>query len=150
MKSFKLLSMMLFAFTLFSTALVAQKIQVKTTTGQLFTYGTQATLTTTNATSTPIATLALASNSAGVIEVTVSGVNPATGDAVTGVAIARFSKKSGTLTLGDTTNILATEVDSGLSGATWSIASSSNNIVVSVTGKASTSVRWRCLVKQVQ
>lgn len=153
MKSLKLFSMMIFASLLLlfcTTALVAQKIQLKTTTGNLFTYGSQYTTTTTNATYDTIGTIALAVNTAGIVEVSVVGVNTATGAAVTGAAIARFSKASGTLTLGDTTNILATEVDTGLSGSTWDISTSANNIIVRVKGIASTSVRWRCLVKQIQ
>lgn len=150
MKSFKLFSTMLFALMFLSTALMAQQIQMKTTTGNLFTYGTQGTAITTDATVTTIATLPLAANTAGIIEVSVSGVNTATGDAITGAAICRFNKKAGTLTVGDTSNILATVVDTGLSGGTWAITSASNNIIITVKGKAATAVRWRCLVKQIQ
>jgi hypothetical protein len=150
MKSFKLFSTMLFALLILSMSLVAQTIQLKTTTGALFTYGTQATLSTTDASYHTIATLPLATNTAGIIEVTVTGVNTTNGDGITGAAIARFSKASGTLTVGDTTNILATEVDTGLSGGTWDISTSSDNIIVRVKGKASTTVRWRCLIKQLQ
>lgn len=151
MKSFKLFSMMLFALMLFATtAVVAQKIQMRTTTGNLFTYGSQHTLTSTDAAYHVIDTIALASNTAGIIEVSVTGVNAATGDAITGAAIVRFKKSAGTLTLGDTTNILPTIVDTGLSGGTWDITASGNNIIVRIKGKAATSVRWRSLVKQLQ
>jgi len=133
-----------------STALMAQKIQMKTTTGTIFTYGSQQTLSTTDASYHNIETVVLAANTAGIVEVSVTGVNTVNGDAVTGAAIARFKKVAGTLTLGDTTNILATVVDTGLSGSTWDISTSGNNIIIRVKGKAATTVRWRCLVKQLQ
>lgn len=142
---------MLFALLLFvSTSLFAQKIQLKTTTGTLFTYGAQYSATTTNATADTVATIPLAANTAGLIRVSVVGVNTANGDAITGSAIVRYKKASGTLTIGDTSNISPTVVDTGISGATWNIATSANSIIISATGKASTTIRWRFRVEQLQ
>lgn len=148
MKSLKLFFLCSLAFAFMTTAVTAQKIQLRTTTGNLFTYGDQARITTTDSAFHSITTVSLSNNTAGIIEVSVSGVDSA-GNAVTGSQIVRYSKKSGTLTLGTPGDLLAKVTDGSLGTSTWNISTTDNNIIVQVKGKLNTTVRWRCLIKHV-
>jgi hypothetical protein len=97
---------------------------------------------TTDATPTTILTLEIEDNFSGILEVEILGVNDGVGaEAVTGRKIVRF-KKDTALTLGTPSNILAIETD--IVGATFSISNVSEDIVVTVTGAASTTINWSC------
>jgi len=146
MKFIKLFSMLLFM----TIALNAQKIQMRTTTGELYTYGSQRTLTTTDSAYHTIDSIAMASNTAGMVEVSVTGLATASGNSVTGSQIARFNKRTGSLTLGSPVDLLAIVTDGALGTATWDIAvSASNNLLVRIKGHLATSIRWRSLIKHI-
>lgn len=115
---------------------------VRTTSGNLYIIGQQATMTTTDSAIDPIDSIVLNPTEAGVIEVTVTGLNQLTGDAVTGKKILRYKNVAGTLTLGSATDVLTSTTDTGLGTATWSITSVNNNIYVNVKGKNTVSVKW--------
>lgn len=115
---------------------------VKTTSGNLYIIGQQATMITTDSAIDPIDSIVLNPTEAGVVEVTVTGLNQLTGDAVTGVKILRYKNAAGTLTLGSATDVLASTTDTGLGSATWSITSVNNNLYVNVKGKNTISVKW--------
>ena len=117
--------------------------QIRSTTGGLISSGRTSSVATTDATVTTIDTLTLGANSAGVIQYTVKGV-AADGNAITGSAIVRYSKVAGTLTLGTPSDILAVAADTSLSGGTIAVAALSNNIIVTVKGKASVNISWQC------
>ncbi len=119
--------------------------QVRSTTGGLISASRASNVNTTDATPTIIDTLTLGANSAGVIQYTAKGV-AANGDAITISQIVRFKKASGTLTLGTPADILASVVDAGLSGGSIAISAASNNINVTVTGKAAVNVSWKCVI----
>ena len=121
---------------------------IRTISGRLAVAGKTSTVTTTDATATHIDSAVIADNTAGII--TVQAVGYATnGDGITGKQIVRYSKKAGVLTLGTPANELAIVADTGLSGGTFSMAATpSNNFQVKVTGKAATTVKWRCVVTQ--
>ncbi len=107
-------------------------------------------VTTTNATATKVDTINVATNEIGSIEVKVIGLKSDGSAAITGSKTYRYAKASGTLTLA-TATINPTDslvVDTGVSGATFAASASDNNIVVKVTGKASTTIYWRVVVRQ--
>lgn len=106
------------------------------------------TFTTTDSVTTTAQTIAIDNNAVGILEVYALGYANAIGDGVTAAKIVRYKKELGTLTLGSTTDILATEADSGLSGAAVSFVASSNNILIKVKGKLATTVTWRLIVKR--
>ena len=148
MKIFKILLVFAVFFSLAGVA-NAQKIQIKTMSGKVFTYGDNASLTTTDSLNHVIDSIHLYDNTAGMLEVSVAGLDIASGNAVTGSQIVRYAKKSGTLTLGSPANILAKVTDTSISGATFTIAASGNNVIVQVNGATGKTIRWKCLVKQV-
>lgn len=121
----------------------AQTMQLKATNGKLVTYAKIATKTTADSVTTVMDTLIIADNSAGLIEVTVLGSSTA-GDGVTGKQIFRYHKSSGTLTLSSATNVSSIVTDTGISGATFTFSTNSNNNVqLTIKGKPSTTVNWR-------
>jgi hypothetical protein len=108
-------------------------------------------VTTTNATATKVDTIAVATNEIGTIVVSVVGLKSDGSAAITGTKSYRYSKASGTITIATATidpeDSLV--VDTGVSTSTFAAsASSDNNILVKVTGKASTTIYWRVIVKQ--
>ncbi|MEO9145081.1 MAG: hypothetical protein ABI237_05940 [Ginsengibacter sp.] len=117
--------------------------QIRSTGGKLVNSGRTSNVNTTDATPTIIDTLTLGANSGGVVQYTAKGV-AANGDTITISQIVRFKKAAGTLTLGTPADILASVVDAGLSGGSIAISAASNNINVTVTGKAAVNVSWKC------
>lgn len=104
------------------------------------------TATTFNATPRVVDTIAVSNGDAGVIEVTVTGA-ASDGDAVTGKLIYRYKKVSGTLTVATADTASAVTVDTDLSGAGFALAANSyNNLKLTLTGKASTTITWRALI----
>jgi len=106
------------------------------------------TFTTTDSVTTTAQTIVIDNNSVGIIEVYALAYAKDIGDGITANKIVRYKKELGTLTLGSTTDILATEADTGLSGASVSFSTASNNITIRVKGKLATTVTWRLIVKR--
>ncbi len=107
-------------------------------------------VTTTNATATKVDTINIDEDEIGTIQVIVIGLKSDGSAAITGSKSYRYAKASGSLTLA-TATINPTDslvVDTGVSGATFAASASDDNIVVKVTGKASTTIYWRVIVKQ--
>lgn len=124
-----------------------KKLNFKSTSGKLFQYGQQATARTTDSTLTYLDTLVIASNEAGIIELQIIGYDSVNSVAITGSQIVRYKKVAGTLTLGTATDVLATEVDTGLQtagvgGAAFTIISQNNNVVIRVKGKDGKFIHW--------
>jgi len=111
----------------------------------------QSTLTTTDSAYNTIATIPIAANEAGILDVQVTGYNDSLSIAVTGRQVVRYKKVAGTLTLGTPSNILAKETDTGLQytniGSTWDISTSSDNIIIRVKGKLTYKIKWESRVK---
>lgn len=143
MKSLKFF--LLFAVLAISTAGFAQKknLFLKRSDNLLFNYGATATATTTDSTLTTLATFTIGADEIGVIEAQVVGLNDSLGKGLTGSYIARYSKVGGTLTLGTPAAISAAVTDAALGTATWSITTSSNNVIIQIKGKApGYTIRW--------
>lgn len=119
-----------------------QTLNLPLSNGNLFRYGYQGILVTTDSGAHTIATFPIATDEAGILETQVVGIDTAGGNAVTGSLIVRYKKKDGTLTLASPTNVSAIVTDAGLSGATFAFAASSNNVLIRVTGDTATTVRW--------
>lgn len=139
---------MLSLMTIFISVTASSQVQyIKATSGKLIPYGRISTLTTTNATPVIVDVLTIADNSAGVIEVTVSG-SSAAGDGVTGRLIYRYKKVSGTLTIATADTVSTITVDSNVSGAGFALAADgSNNAKLTLTGKSSVTIKWRAVIK---
>jgi hypothetical protein len=93
---------------------------------------------TADATPTEILTITPADYSAGVLWIWFAGFDST--NAITGIKAVRY-KKVGTVTLGTVGNLLATEIDGGLT-ASVSITASTGDILVQVTGVAATDMEW--------
>lgn len=119
-----------------------QSLYLKNSNGNLFRYGYEAVLTTTNGSAHAIATFPIAAYEGGLLQARVVGVDTAAGDVVTGVIGIRYKKAAGTLTLGSPISTQAIVTDAGIAGATFAWAASSNNVVLNVTGDTSSMV-WR-------
>jgi len=133
----------LLAMVAFAITANAQIGQVKTQAGKLITLGKEGKATTTDSTATAIDSLVLASNTGGMIEVSVVGHDTG-GNTITGKIIYRYKKVGSTLTLASGANISALSADAALSPATFTFtASSANNVVLTIKGKLATSVKWR-------
>lgn len=141
----KLIAILVISLTGALTA-TAQKGRVntlRTQQGKVIPAGSWQRDTTTDATPKITDTLIVGNNSAGLIEVSAVGVTSA-GEAVTAKLIYRYAKASGTLTIASAANISAVAADTALSGATVAAAATAdNNIKVTITGKASKTIRWR-------
>lgn len=94
---------------------------------------------TTDATPTEILSITPADYSAGVLWIWFAGFDST--NAITGIKAVRYKKVAGTLTLGTVGNLLATEIDGGLT-ASVSITTSTGDILVKVTGVAATDMEW--------
>lgn len=130
----------------FATAQSAQQ-QIKTTSGKTVGWGRMKSYATTDSALNIMDTVAITNNTAGVIEVTVTGVD-SIGLGVTGKQIYRYSKTAGTLTLSAATQTLAIVTDTGLGTATYTFtATASNNLKLTVKGKLNRTVTWRSLIK---
>jgi hypothetical protein len=128
-----------------SATLTAQSSRyhyVRTEAGKFISEGQFDTATTTSATPLICDTMKITDNTAGIIEVTAVG-QAANGDGITGKLIYRYSKASGTLTFGTATAASAITADTGLSGGTFALATTSfGNAKLTLTGKASVTVKW--------
>jgi hypothetical protein len=108
-------------------------------------------VTTTNATATQIDSIAVANDEVGVITVKILGYRTDSTGAVTGTKTYRYTKVAGTLTVGSviqnpTDTLVA---DTPLTGATFTVtATSSNNLIIKVTGKASKTIYWISFIKK--
>lgn len=168
MKSLKFLSVLLLASLAFSFTGTAQtykekKMYVKTSDNRVHHYTNsqwnvvvsqkESTKHTTDSTFYYIDTITVAANESGILEVQVIGYNDSLSIAITGKKIVRYKKVAGTLTLGTATDVLATEVDTGLQnspsgGAAWTIVAASNQIYVRIKGKNTYNVYWESLRTQ--
>lgn len=99
-------------------------------------------LVTNNSTTSTIAAITPMAYEMGVIEVTMTGLKAASTDGITGKKVVRYFWNGSTLTLGTITDLLTTQADGTLSSASWSITTSGGNILVQVTGIASTTISW--------
>lgn len=146
MKRFTVLTAFLFLMAAAVTAQSKQQ-QLKTVTGKTVGWGRMATYATTDSALNIMDTVAITNNTAGLIEVTVVGVD-SIGLAVTGKQIYRYSKSAGTLTLSAATQTMAIVTDTGLGTATYTFtATASNNLKLTVKGKLARTVTWRSLIK---
>jgi hypothetical protein len=102
---------------------------------------------TTNATVTNVDSIVLGTNEAGVIELTVIGFAKDTAHSVSGKIAVRFNKRRGTCTLGTIASVLPIVADAPLTGATFTVSVVNNNLYVTVTGIASTSITWHSFLK---
>lgn len=99
---------------------------------------------TSDATATTLRTITIPDGSRGILEVRMDCINSSTaGSGLTGIKRVRFKKISGTLTLGTVEDEMAVERDGGLTSANFTITTSSNNIIIQVTGEAATNLKWR-------
>jgi hypothetical protein len=145
----RFLVLMTFFLGMLATQAQDKTVLLKASDNSLFNYGRTAVKTTTDSTLTTLSTVTVGDDEAGVIEVMLVGFNDSTSTAVTGAKIVRYVKDAGTLTLGTPTSSLATVTDATLGTATWSVTTSSNNIIVQVKGKAGFTIRWQCTVRRV-
>lgn len=142
-----LLSLTIICLAATVTAQSAKYHYSRTDRGKLVSEGQYDTATTTSATPLISDTMAITNNTAGIIEVTVIGQS-AVGDGITGKLIYRYAKASGTLTFGTATAASAIVADTGLSGGTFALATTSyGNAKLTLTGKASTTVSWYTHIK---
>lgn len=112
--------------------------------------GNSAYVLTTNATPTTIQTITITDETAGVIQVALSGKETGTAGAIGGIKAVQYDKNGGTLTLGTVGDVLATTATGTMATATWTITSASNQIIVQVTGVAATNAEWTCYVTQTK
>lgn len=97
-----------------------------------------------DATPTSIGAFVIPDESAGLVEITVVARQGTTTGSLVGRKMVSYRKDGGVLTIGSFHDILADEIQGSLTGATWSAAvNGSNNLEVTVTGLASTSINWR-------
>jgi hypothetical protein len=130
-------------------AQTTQKLYLDNYNGNVFRYGQQAILTTTDSVVTTISTVTVAAEEVGILQIDVVGFNDSLGIGVTGTKIVRYAKHGGTLTLGTPTSILTSATDTGLGTATWSVTTSSNNIIVTVKGKDTYTVKWIANIRKI-
>lgn len=99
---------------------------------------------TSDATNTTVKTLTIPDASRGIVEVWMDCIGTDDGTkGLTGVKRVRYKKTGGTLTLGTIEDEMAIERDGGLTTATFTITTSSNNIIIQVTGEAATNLKWK-------
>lgn len=142
-------SLMTVLLTMVCHGQTSKQLFLKSSDNKLFNYGRTATRTTTDSALTTLDLITINDDEAGLVEVQVVGLNDSTTTAVTGSYIARYVKKAGTLTLGTPTAISATVTDATLGTSTWSLTTSSNNIIVQVKGKLGFTVNWICNVRRL-
>lgn len=104
----------------------------------------------TNATPATIQTITIADETAGYIEVFLVGKETGTAGKITGKKGVGYRKDGGTLTLDSPTDIVATSATGTMATATWTVTTSSNNIIVQITGIAATNAEWTCYVTQTK
>jgi hypothetical protein len=106
-------------------------------------------LTTTDATPTTLKTLSITDETAGIVEVVLVGRESGTAGKITAKKIVGYRKDGGILTLDSVTDILPTSATGTIGAATCQITTSSNNIIIQVTGVAATTINWKCTVNQI-
>jgi hypothetical protein len=150
MKNFKFFLLSLVMLVSVGAFSQQSNLFLKRNNNKLMNYGYTASATTTDSTLTSLATITIGSDEAGLVEVQLVGFNDSLAKAVTGSYIARYVKSGGTLTLGSPTAVSATVTDASLGTATWSITTSSNNIIVQVKGKAPAyTIRWFANIRRI-
>jgi len=112
--------------------------------------GTSDYILTTNATPTTVKTITITDETAGVMLVMLSGKETGTAGSLGGIKAVQYNKNGGTLTLGTVGDVLATTATGTLATATWTITTSSNNIVIQITGVAATNAEWVCFPIQTK
>jgi hypothetical protein len=145
MKNLFKVFIVLMLFCLYSCPSMAQTNQalyLRNSNNNLFRYGYQAILTTTNNTPATMLTFAVATDEAGFIEAQVVGFDSTNGLAITGALQIRYKKSAGTLTLGSPVTDATLVVDDSLHSATFAFSASSNNILLRVTGDTGKTVKW--------
>lgn len=146
MKNIKLLICSLICMAAMATA-SAQVKYFKTVDGKFVPAGQIDTSRTLDATPVIAANMTIANNTGGIVEVTVVGSTTA-GEVITGKLIYRYKKASGTITVATADTASAITADAALSGATFAVAANaSNNLKLTLTGKASKTILWRWEIK---
>lgn len=104
----------------------------------------EATLNTTDGTETTIATITPTDNSVGQLSVNVMGIASDYSGAIGGQNMITYRKASGTVSIIVDNAPNQHNADGGLASfASWQVTASGGNLLVKVTGKASTTVKWR-------
>ena len=98
----------------------------------------QATINTTDATTTDVTTINIPDGSYGSIEVHMSYGKADLSDNGGGIVVHEFRKSNGTLTV----KIANSLSGSDITGASWFLSSSSGNYVIKATGLAATTISW--------
>lgn len=147
MKSIKFLLVAILAMIVCSVqAQSATQINLKSTSGKLVNFGKIITATTADATPVIVDTSAIKDNSAGLVQITVSG-SSAAGDGVTGKLVYRYKKVAGTLTVATADVLSAIVADTNVSGATFAAAATSyGNLKLTLTGKAAVTIKWKSVI----
>lgn len=83
----------------------------------------------------------------GIIEVSVTGKVSTTSGGIVGKKILSYRKDGGVLTLGSTTTILADDITGTATGASYTITTSSNNVIITVNGTTGNTFTWRTATK---
>jgi hypothetical protein len=102
---------------------------------------------TTGNTPTVMATATIDDESCGIIEVFIVARHSTTSGMVVGKKIFSYIKDGGTLTLGTQTTVLADEITGSCVGSSYSISAVSNQLSISVTGVAATTINWKATIK---
>jgi hypothetical protein len=148
MKLFKIFLIAAITFvTSFARSQTTQNLNLRTGNGSLFRYGWEGLYTTTDSGTYTMVTFPIGNNESGMLEAQVVGFDSSHGGSVTGSKIVRYVKTGGTLTLGSVTNVLAVETD--LSGATFTMDASSNNIRLRITGDTASTIKWIANVRWI-
>lgn len=113
---------------------------------------TIATVSTSNATVTTIATITMGGTYAtGYLEATIIGIQDDGTDFIAGQKMVRCYNNNGTAALGTITDIgAATETSGGFAGATWTYTVSTNTVLIRVTGIAATNINWKVSYRYVE
>jgi hypothetical protein len=104
-------------------------------------------LQTNNATPAVMATTPIDDETCGIIEVYIVARHSTTSGMVVGKKIFSYIKDGGILTLGTQTTVLADEITGSCVGSSYSISVVSNQLSISVTGVAATTINWKATIK---
>lgn len=146
MKNIKLFICSLICMAAMTTA-SAQVKYFKTVDGKYVPAGQIDTSRTLDATPVIAANMTVANNTGGLVEVTVVG-SASNGECVTGKLLYHYHKTAGTITVATADTVGTITADTGLSGATFAVAANaSNNLKLTLTGKASKTILWKWEIK---
>lgn len=109
-------------------------------------YAIRDSASTSNAVATTAHTITLDANSRGIVEVRVEAVSSDGTKGLTGIKRVRYKKIAGTLTLGTVETEMAIERDGGLTTADFTITTSSNNVIIQVTGESAQALDWKVTI----